>query len=75
MRFQIFRDKAGEWRWRLTAKNHEIIATSGEGYKRILSCVEIVEKLQDEIGDASVELPSRNERNGNGADETQKEDE
>ena len=29
----IYRDTAGEWRWRLTARNHEIVA-HGEGYTR-----------------------------------------
>lgn len=30
--FEIYKDKAGEYRWRLKAPNHEIIADSGEGY-------------------------------------------
>jgi len=29
---EIFRDKAGEWRWRLRAVNGKVIGTSGEGY-------------------------------------------
>lgn len=31
-RFELFVDRAGEWRWRLVASNDEIIADSGEGY-------------------------------------------
>ncbi|PSP99579.1 hypothetical protein BRC94_06975 [Halobacteriales archaeon QS_5_70_17] len=31
-RFEVFRDRAGEWRWRLVHCNGNIIATSGEGY-------------------------------------------
>lgn len=31
-RFEVFRDKASEWRWRLVHRNGNIIATSGEGY-------------------------------------------
>lgn len=31
-RFELFRDAAGEWRWRLVATNGNIIADSGEGY-------------------------------------------
>lgn len=31
-RFELFRDVAGEWRWRLIAANGNIIADSGEGY-------------------------------------------
>ncbi|MCU4924595.1 DUF1508 domain-containing protein [Halobacteria archaeon AArc-dxtr1] len=33
-RFEVFRDRAGEWRWRLVHRNGNIIATSGEGYTR-----------------------------------------
>ena len=33
-RFELFRDKADEWRWRLRHRNGNIIATSGEGYTR-----------------------------------------
>lgn len=31
-RFEVYEDKAGEWRWRLVAANNNIIADSGEGY-------------------------------------------
>ena len=30
--FDVYRDKAGQWRWRLVHQNGNIIATSGEGY-------------------------------------------
>jgi len=31
--FEVFRDNADEWRWRLVATNGNIIADSGEGYR------------------------------------------
>ena len=31
-KFEIFKDKIGEFRWRLTHTNGHVIATSGEGY-------------------------------------------
>ncbi|WP_332897407.1 MULTISPECIES: HVO_2922 family protein [unclassified Haladaptatus] len=31
--FELFKDAAGEWRWRLVASNGNIIADSGEGYQ------------------------------------------
>lgn len=34
MKFEIYKDVKGEWRWRLKARNGKIIAVSGEGYKR-----------------------------------------
>lgn len=30
--FEIYRDNAGEWRWRLVAPNGNLVAASGEGY-------------------------------------------
>lgn len=32
MRFELYADSAGEWRWRLVAANGRTIADSGEGY-------------------------------------------
>jgi uncharacterized protein YegP (UPF0339 family) len=34
MMMQIYQDRAGLWRWRLTARNGRIVAESGEGYAR-----------------------------------------
>lgn len=33
-RFEVFRDRGEEWRWRLRHRNGNIIAISGEGYPR-----------------------------------------
>lgn len=33
-RAEVYRDTAGEYRWRLRAANGEPLADSGEGYKR-----------------------------------------
>lgn len=35
----LFKDKTGDWRWRLEAGNHKIVATSGEGYRNREDCV------------------------------------
>ena len=37
-KFEIYADKSGELRFRLKAKNGQIIAT-GEGYKAMKSCL------------------------------------
>ena len=39
MYYQVYKDGADEWRWRLRAANHEIIATSGEGYVNKADCL------------------------------------
>jgi uncharacterized protein YegP (UPF0339 family) len=47
-KFQIFKDRGGEYRWRLRADNNETIADSSEGYKSKASCehgIELVKRL------------------------------
>ncbi len=39
MTYWVFRDTAGQWRWRLRAANNQIIAVSGEGYKAKADCL------------------------------------
>lgn len=34
MKFEVYKDNAGEHRWRLRAGNGKIVADSGEGYTR-----------------------------------------
>ncbi len=33
LKFEVYQDKAGEYRWRLKAGNGEVLATPGQGYK------------------------------------------
>ncbi len=42
MTFRIYRDAAGEWRWRLTARNNRIVADSAESYTRRQDCARAV---------------------------------
>ena len=32
MKFEVYRDRNSNWRWRLKARNGRIVADSGEGY-------------------------------------------
>ncbi len=41
----LYRDRRHEWRWRVVASNGRILADSGEGYRRIGSCLRIVRSL------------------------------
>ena len=43
-KFEIYKDKAGEFRFRLKAKNGEIIAV-GEGYKAKASCLNGIDSI------------------------------
>lgn len=52
-KFEVYTDKAGETRFRLKAKNGEIIAT-GEGYKAKASCLNGIESIRKNAPDAEV---------------------
>jgi uncharacterized protein YegP (UPF0339 family) len=58
-KFEMYKDKSGEFRFRLKARNGEIIATS-EGYKAKVSCINGIESVfnhapEAEVVDTSVE--------------------
>jgi uncharacterized protein YegP (UPF0339 family) len=38
MRFELYRDGIGQWRWRLRVQNGNVVADSGEGYARREDC-------------------------------------
>ena len=37
--WDIYKDKAGDWRWRRTAVNGRIVGSSSEGYRNRTDCV------------------------------------
>jgi uncharacterized protein YegP (UPF0339 family) len=39
MKFEVYEDNKGEWRWRLFADNGQIIAVPGEGYVAKVNCL------------------------------------
>lgn len=47
MKFEMYQDKAGEWRWRFKAGNGQIIATASESYKQKKSCEHSIELIKD----------------------------
>lgn len=52
-KFEIYMDKAGEYRFRLKARNGEIIGAS-EGYKSKAACLNGVESVKKNAPDAAV---------------------
>ena len=52
-KFEIYKDKAGEFRFRLKATNGQIIAVS-EGYKAMASCVNGIESVKKNAADSPV---------------------
>ncbi len=53
-KFEMYTDKAGEFRFRLKAKNGQIIATS-EGYTTIANCLNGIESVKKNSVDAAIE--------------------
>ena len=52
-KFEVYEDKAGEYRFRLKATNGQIIAVS-EGYKAKASCLNGIESVKKNAPDAEV---------------------
>lgn len=52
-KFEVYKDKGGEFRFRLKARNGEIIL-SGEGYKAKASCLNGIDSIRRNAPDAPV---------------------
>ena len=52
-KFEVYADKAGEFRFRLKATNGQIIAV-GEGYKTLANCLNGVESVKKNAPDAEI---------------------
>lgn len=52
-KFEVYQDKAGEYRFRLKAKNGEIIAT-GESYKAKAGCLNGIDSIKRNVEDSPV---------------------
>ena len=54
-KYEVYADKAGEFRFRLKAANGQIIAT-GEGYKAKRSCMNGIESIRKNAPNAAIEV-------------------
>lgn len=54
MKFQVYKDMAGEYRWRLLASNGQSVASSGEGYTRREDVHRAIVALQASIPVATI---------------------
>ena len=52
-KYEVYQDKAGEYRFRLKARNGEIIAT-GEGYEKKASCLNGIDSIKRNAPDAEI---------------------
>lgn len=53
--FELYVDKAGEYRWRLVHQNGNIIADSGEGYTQKAGCENGIQSVKENAPDAPIE--------------------
>ena len=53
-KFEVYLDKAGEFRFRLKATNGQIIAI-GEGYKALAGCLNGIDSVKRNAPDAAIE--------------------
>ena len=52
-KFEVYEDRSGKFRFRLKAKNGEIIAT-GEGYKALAGCKNGIESIRKNAPEAEI---------------------
>ena len=55
MKFHIYKDDKGEWRWRLKAINGKILADSGEGYSTKQACKDGIDLVKSTTANTPVE--------------------
>jgi len=52
-KFEVYKDKKGEYRFRMKAGNGEIIAT-GEGYPQKANCLKCIDSIKKNAADATI---------------------
>jgi len=63
-KFVLYKDKKGEFRWRLSAGNGQVIADSGEGYTRKANCQRMVGKFVTAFGSNDFRITDETKKNG-----------
>lgn len=53
-KFEVYKDKSGEYRWRLKSSNGNQIASSGEGYSSKANCLNGIKAVQRDAPVAEV---------------------
>ena len=53
--FELYQDRAGEYRWRLRHENGNIIADSGQGYTTKANAKNGIQSVKENAPDAPIE--------------------
>lgn len=59
MRYEIYKDHAGDWRWRLRAQNGNVVAESGEGYRHRADCENAIRLTQNSAQAPVVDMSTK----------------
>ncbi len=54
MKFEIYADTSGQYRWRIVATNGQTVATSGESFDSKANARRAAENVRDSAGTATV---------------------
>jgi uncharacterized protein YegP (UPF0339 family) len=54
-KFEVYKDKSGWFRWRLTHTNGQVIADSGQGYKAKQDAIKGISSLKDNVPGATID--------------------
>jgi len=54
MRFEIYADASGSYRWRLVASNGQTVASSGESFDSKSNATRAAENVKDNAGKAEI---------------------
>lgn len=54
MKFEIYADSGGSYRWRLRSSNGQVIATSGESFASKANAIRAAENIRDNASKADV---------------------
>lgn len=57
LRIEVYADRAGEWRWRIIARNGRKVGDSGEGYTTKAGAGRAAVRFGDALRDAPVIVP------------------
>lgn len=57
LRFEVYKDRGGYWRWKLIANNGKLIADSGEGYASEYNAVRAAARTKELAPQAPVKRP------------------
>lgn len=56
MKFEIYKDEARQWRWRLQADNNKNIANGGEGFNNYSDMMHSIDLVKEVNVDTPVEV-------------------